>query len=70
MTDRRLMAQRAVVGALHGAVNAAIAVRDDAMGQEAHDALIGAEFRLMTLEHVRRAPEPIPDDFDVIERDN
>ena len=67
MMDRRLMAQRAVVGALHGAINAAIVMRDDAMAQEAHDALIRAEFRLMSLEHVRCRPEPIPDDFDVID---
>lgn len=50
MTDRRLSAQRAVVAALRGSVNAAIAVRDDALGQEAHDALIRAEFRLHRME--------------------
>lgn len=69
MIDRRLSAQRAVVADLRGSVNAAIAMRDDALGQAAHDELIRHEFRLMSMEHVRRPPEPPPDDFDVIERE-
>lgn len=46
MSDRRLSSQCAVVQALRGSVTGAIAARDDAAGQVAHDALIRVELRL------------------------
>lgn len=61
---RKIQAQRATVRALLADVNRAIIARDDAAGQEAHDSLFRAEWRLLRME----APEP-DDDFDVLERD-